>query len=463
MKKKINLLLICLLTFVMLFCGCKPTEANGILSITKTSTVGKVDTYTITFTDGSTFEYTVTNGSDGESLDIEDMFQAYKARYPEATFEDFLKVTVTAEETSGLNVTSKALLSSLKIYTQFTENYVYGWPYQQVVTKAAIYCGSGVIYKIGDPYTYIITNYHVLYDSKSSSQSHMAEKIVCYLYGSEQAPQSTGSSSSGADAFDYGEYAIECEFVGGSISTDVAVIRAKTQDILSINPGVKEIEFSSGYTVGETAIAIGNSEGEGISVTRGIVSVDNEYISYAIDGTVRGYRSMRIDTAIYGGNSGGGLFNSKGQLIGITNAGDGEDQNINYAIPVSIVKPVVENIMYYGKSAPKIVSLGVEVRSENIKYVYDENLGHGVICEDIIINGVVDGSLASTFGLLEGDKLVSFNINDNKIMLERYFQIADIIYTIRPNDVISFTFKRGDTTINSTEYTISTNDLIVKA
>ncbi len=152
--------------------------------------------------------------------------------------------------------------------------------------------------------------------------------------------------------------------MGGTITCDLAVIRAKTQDVFNINPNVTEITFADSYTVGETAIAIGNSENEGISVTKGIVSVDNEYINYAIDNNIRSYRSMRIDTAIYGGNSGGGLFNKKGELIGITNAGDGTDQNINYAIPLNIVRPVIENIMF--NKTLKTLALGVEVYGETL-------------------------------------------------------------------------------------------------
>ena len=106
--------------------------------------------------------------------------------------------------------------------------------------------------------------------------------------------------------YKYDEYAIPASYVGGSVTYDLAVVKASKEDVFNVNPYVLPVEFASSYSVGETAIAIGNSEGEGISVTQGVVSVDSEYINLEID-KKRSYRSIRIDTAIYSGNSGGGI------------------------------------------------------------------------------------------------------------------------------------------------------------
>ena len=125
--------------------------------------------------------------------------------------------------------------------------------------------------------------------------------------------------------------------MGGSANSDIALLKANLSDIKAVNDQIKPITFAQGYSVGETVFAIGNAEGEGISATKGIISVDSEEILMEVDGTQRTHRAMRIDAAIYHGNSGGGLFNRNGELVGITNGGDGDDQNINYAIPLSIV------------------------------------------------------------------------------------------------------------------------------
>lgn len=457
------------LLLASVFSGCNLSSAKEIKSIEKTSTVGLVDTYTITYSNGTTYTFEITNGKDGEdaqNLSVEELYEAYISQNPDADFDDFLQSIATINPDTTLSVSNKALRSAMKVYSEFTEAYRYGggfWGQQQHVSyETAVYCGSAVVYLIESDYTYMITNYHVLYDEDAATQSKLAEKIVCYLYGSESEPVETKqTTSSGATVYDYGDYGIECEYVGGAITLDLAVIKASTADVKKINPDVQQIEFAEDYHVGETAIAIGNSEDEGISVTKGIVSVDNEYINYSIDNTERYYRSMRIDTAIYGGNSGGGLFDSDGKLIGITNAGDSEDQNINYAIPVNIVKPVVENIIHYNDGGVKVLKLGVTVSAQNGKYVYDAQKGYGDIKEDVICTEITDNSLADKgFGLEAGDRLVALKINGVTNEFNRYFNLGDLLYTVRQGDVVSFIYYRNDEKVQSTEYQVTKQDLV---
>ncbi len=465
-KIAISVVLSMLLSVTLIFSGCSfnnDSSDKTIVSIEKTMTNGLTDTYTITYSDNTTYNFEITNGKDGTDadVDLQDIYEAYIERYPDATFEDFLNAIVTVNVDKSLTVSNQALLSSFKVYTEFTESSYSGWPYHKQTKATAIYCGSAVIYSIDDNYTYFITNYHVLYDSSSSDSSKLAKKITCYAYGSEGAPTQTNKTSSdGCIVYDYGDYAISCEYVGGSITCDLAVIKAKTSDVKKINSTVKAVTFAQSYHVGESAIAIGNSENEGISVTKGIVSVDNEYINYSIDGTTRSYRSMRIDTAIYGGNSGGGLFDGEGNLIGITNAGDETDQNINYAIPVSIVKPVVENILHYSDGTVKTLKLGVTVSAENSRYVYDESKGYGDIYEDVYVSEVVSNGLMSTLGLKAGDRLISINVNDTEYCLKRYFNLGDYLYTVRPGDTVSFTYERDGVKINSTKATVSSSNFV---
>lgn len=75
-------------------------------------------------------------------------------------------------------------------------------------------------------------------------------------------------------------------------------------------------------TVGDSVIAIGNPNAGGIAVTQGILSMESEYITMTAADNVSTVqiRVMRVDAAINGGNSGGGLFNDSGELIGIVNA-----------------------------------------------------------------------------------------------------------------------------------------------
>lgn len=117
------------------------------------------------------------------------------------------------------------------------------------------------------------------------------------------------------------------------------------------NSDAKEVEIanSNEINVGDKAIAIGNSEALGISATSGIVSVDSEYITMlSLDEKAYvDHRVIRIDTAVNGGNSGGGLFNSNGQLIGIVNAKITDDsiENIAFAIPSNVAISIAQNIL----------------------------------------------------------------------------------------------------------------------
>lgn len=467
----ISLIIILAIAFTCV-CGCDFSNINNddtsIVSIEKTYTEGLKDIYTITYSDGSTYVFEITNGKDGidgkdgQELDIDSIYNKYLESHPGTTYEEFLKEVLEVEIPDVTTSANKALLSCAKIYTEFTETTVQQgvWPgYSTSVTDTAVYLGSAVVYKVDTEYTYFITNYHVVYDESANEVDKLPKKIVCYLYGSESVPAKT-TVKDNCTVYDYGSYGIECEYVGGSITYDIAIVKAKTSDVKTINDKVSPITFAKEYNVGETAIAIGNPEGEGISVTQGVVSVDNEYIPLKIDSTTRYYRSMRIDAAIYHGNSGGGLFNSQGQLIGITNAGDGTDQNVNYAIPLDIVKPTVESIMNYGTNAKKI-RLGIETMSSNSKYVLDEQTGRGKIVETITISNVENGTIGKKLGFEIGDVLVAFVIDGVEYQLNRNFNIDDLLMTIRSGDEICFKVLRQGQVVNTSIYTVLESDLIV--
>lgn len=205
-----------------------------------------------------------------------------------------------------------------------------------------------MIYKIDGDSVYIVTYYHVVYNAAADEDKNGGSKIgceiYCYLYGSESMPVISGYDDDDYYQYEYGDYAIECEYIGGSQETDIAVLRAEKEAVYAVNDNVRAVTLAEDYHVGESVYAIGNAEGEGITATEGIVSLDNEYIGLDIDenGTDESYRSIRFDTSIYHGNSGGGLFNARGELIGITNAGIDGYESICYAIPVSIAKGAAE-------------------------------------------------------------------------------------------------------------------------
>ncbi|MDE6441628.1 MAG: S1C family serine protease, partial [Clostridia bacterium] len=376
------------------------------------------------------------------------------------------------EEDDNISI-GENMLSVAKVYSEFIESRAYiGFGGYHYVSNTVMSAGSAVIWSVDESaegYTYLVTNYHVVYDKSADTTKNggnIAKNINIYLYGSEGTPtEMTEKDENGYTQYDYGDYAVKCEYVGGSIEADIAVLKMPTSTIKAVNKNIKPVTLSDSYYVGQTAIAIGNPEDGGISVTRGIVSVESDYIALKIDNTARYYRSIRIDTALYSGNSGGGLFDVNGKLIGITNAGDTEDQNINFAIPIEIVKGTVENILYYydGTKPAEVqkVELGVDITTENSVYVYDYKAGYGKIVEEVAISSITEGSIAESLQLAKGDIITGVTINGVEYSIERSFNISDILLGVRAGDNIAVKYKRDGKSGITQAYQISTSDLSI--
>lgn len=481
-KKTILVLLACIiLACAFCFGGCVQL-ANGDIYVTNVSVSQTADgneyEITVEYSDGNDNTYRIplaekgdpgedgkpgadgedgkpgADGEDGKDISISDIYNKYVEEYGEISYADFLKEyfpVIYEENNVGV---SESLLSSMTVHTEFIEYDIQTRSYDTV-----LYTGSAVIWSMDSNYTYIVTNYHVTYSSTASSVrngGNIARNITAYIYGSETTPVKSGRDDDGYTKYNYGNYAISCEYVGGAISSDIAVIRAKTSDVLAVNDAVKPVKLASGCYVGEKAISVGNLKGMGISVNEGIISMLDEDITLKIDGTARTYRSIRIDTHIQHGNSGGGLFNSKGELIGITNGGyEVEDEPsvnfINYAIPLEIVNGTVNNIMYYYKegnisqkgNAYKI-TFGVTVAMQNQKYVYDPAFGYGRIVEDVVVQSVNTGSMAAlAFGLKAGDVIKALYIGNTRYEVNRSTDISDVALLVRPNDVVRVEYERN--------------------
>lgn len=453
--------------------GCM-SDTPYVTSIEKTRTVGLADYYTITYSDGTTSEFTVTNGKDGsdgrdgtdaQDVTAMDVYETYKSIYgEELTFKEFCEkyLTVNTNSTAALN---SCLRSCLKVYTVFHETAYssgIGWSQTQVV-KEASYSGSAVVYKMEEEYTYILTNYHVTFDEKAAAgYSSLTEKTWVYLYGSEYAPVQDTNGDIILSPYD--TYGVACDYVGGSIEYDVAVIRAKTADLLKVNPQVTPVTVCYDFNVGEHTYAVGNPDDGGISVTEGVVSVDSDTIELAIDGKTRQYRSIRTDTALTHGNSGGGLFNMRGELIGLNNAGDEDITSMNFAIPASVLTAVADGVMYYNAANPSekntyITKLGVTVRSVNSRYVYDAATGGGYIKEDVTVEEITAGKLFATSGLQVGDVITSMTLNGKTTEITRSFKMTDVLLCARASDKITFGYTRGGVAGESVEVTVGALDI----
>lgn len=490
MKKimRYAVVLMLVLAFGLLAVGCSSDDAVYVTSIEKTGSDGLSDIFTISYSDGSTGSFTVTNGADGKDLSITEIYEQYKEETgnSDLSYSEFLELYLSVNSDNSSLVINKCLLSAMKIYSEFVVTTssiiggVIGRPIYTTTSNTTYSTGAAVIYNMDtseNGYTYIVTNYHVVYyssaDSEKNGGSKIARKIYGYLYGSEGAPATVdenGDNQADKDEDGYtvyqgGDYAIELEYVGGSVTADIAVLRVKTAEIKAINEDAQAVSLAEDFHVGETAIAIGNPEGYGISVTQGIISTVNEYISLNIDGTTRQYRSLRIDTPLYEGNSGGGLFNAEGKLIGITNAGITSDENINYAVPLEIVRNTVANIIYYANDGNDSTNgvykpvLGVTVDSRNSRYVYDSSTGYGKIVEEVVIDTVNDASIAQSLGLQSTDILAAIIVNGTEYTICQSFDISDILLTVRASDSIAVLYERDSQICTSQSYILRDSDL----
>lgn len=137
---------------------------------------------------------------------------------------------------------------------------------------------------------------------------------------------------------------LEANIKGSDSNRDVAVVAVPLKSISSDTKNAIKIATlgdSSALQVGEEVVAIGDALGYGQSVTNGIVSAKDREIS-GYDGTL-----IQTNAAINPGNSGGALLNMKGEVIGINCAkiSDSSVEGMGYAIPVSEVSDIIQNLM----------------------------------------------------------------------------------------------------------------------
>ncbi|MBQ7337417.1 MAG: serine protease [Clostridia bacterium] len=331
---------------------------------------------------------------------------------------------------------SLALRSTVSISSEHTAQISSGgmwWGQQQTQDYTYTSLGSGVIYKLSGGDAFIITNYHVVYSADSVTEDGISDNINVYLYGMSAA-----------------DYAIPATYVGGSMYYDIAVLRVEDSDILknsyatAVTPG-----NADALVAGQRAIAVGNPEGGGLSVTSGIISVVSEYLTMtaADDVSEVTYRTIRVDTPINSGNSGGGLYNAAGELIGIVNAKlvSSSVENIGFAIPISIARGVADNIIdnCYGTENRAVLRamLGIQLEERDVTMTYDEETGAVGIATTVTVAAVTEGSIAQGL-FLEGDILRSVTIRDVTTEANRSYHVIDAMLYARAGDTVSLVVER---------------------
>lgn len=136
----------------------------------------------------------------------------------------------------------------------------------------------------------------------------------------------------------------EADLVWNDAALDLAIIKVKKKNLPAI-----ELGDSDKVGIGDKAIAIGNPLGFELqsTVTSGIISGLNRSVKFNTGVSMDGL--MQTDAAINSGNSGGALLNTNGELIGINTAKAGNSDGIGFAIPINIVKPVIDKVRKTGK------------------------------------------------------------------------------------------------------------------
>ena len=184
--------------------------------------------------------------------------------------------------------------------------------------------------------------------------------------------------------------------VGSDSVADIAVLKI---DATGLTPAV--IGDSDKLAVGEEVVAVGNPLGTlGGTVTNGIISALNRPV------TVEGNQMTLIQTnaAVSPGNSGGGLFNANGELIGIVNAksDDSEAEGLGFAIPINTATQVAKDLIENGY-VPR-PALGITVLNINSEQLA---MQYGVSTYGVYVLQVNPGSTAESAGLQPGDRIVS--------------------------------------------------------
>lgn len=263
--------------------------------------------------------------------------------------------------------------------TTSVEGYsIFGQQYQQEVPT----CGTGFIVGQNDKELLLATNNHVVED---------ATAIQVTFVNNETA---------------------EAVVKGTDAQADLAVVAVSLEDINEDTLDAIKVAVlgdSDNVKVGQMAVAIGNAQGMGQSVTVGYISAKDRQLSVP-DSTGTSGKTMtflQTDAAINGGNSGGPLLNADGEVVGINSAkiSDTQVEGMCFAIPISQANPIINDLMnretltdeergYMGVSLQNIAAEAVKM--------------YGVP-DGVYVASVSDDGPADKAGLEEGDIITEIN------------------------------------------------------
>ena len=277
--------------------------------------------------------------------------------------------SISATSGTGLSTAQVAEMVSPSVVVITTEQVVYSqwsWYGQSQVESGA---GSGVIISSDG---YILTCAHVV-DGASSITVTIDDK-------------------------DY-----TATLVGEDTTSDVAVIKI---DATGLTPAT--VGDSDNLKVGQSVMAVGNPLGElGGTVTGGMISALNRSVTIQGTSSTNTMSLIQMDASVSPGNSGGGLFNMSGELVGIVNAksSSSDAEGLGFAIPINdaikVAQELLENGYVTGRPYLGITYLGVEDAQTAAQL--------GVNAYGVYVVEVVKGGPAERAGLQSGDRIVSID------------------------------------------------------
>ena len=277
--------------------------------------------------------------------------------------------SITAASSSGSSLTTEQVadLVSPSVVVITTEQVVYSqwsWYGQNQVESGA---GSGVIISSDG---YILTCAHVV-DGASTITVTIGDK-------------------------DY-----TATLVGEDTTSDIAVIKIDADGLIPATVG-----NSDSLKVGQSVMAVGNPLGElGGTVTGGMISALNRSVTIQGSSSVNTMSLIQMDASVSPGNSGGGLFNMNGELVGIVNAksSSSDAEGLGFAIPINdaikVAQELLENGYVTGRPYLGITYLAVTDAQTASQL--------GVNAYGVYVVEVVKGGPAEKAGLQAGDRIVS--------------------------------------------------------
>ncbi len=259
--------------------------------------------------------------------------------------------------------------------------------------------GSGVILT---PDGYIVTSNHVIEN---------ASKIEVVLYDNRSFTAS---------------------LVGADPSTDLALLKINAE-------GLPYLEYgdSDALRVGDWVLAVGNPFNLTSTVTAGIVSAKGRMLNLLND-RFRVESFIQTDAAVNPGNSGGALVNVEGKLVGINTAIasiTGTFAGYSFAVPVSIVKKVVEDLRTYGKVQRALLGITITNVTPQLQKEQDLSVSQGVYVQDVYA-----GSAAEEAGLQTGDVIIEVEGRAVRSVSE----LQELIARHRPGDKVKIKYYRKD-------------------